>query len=65
MPWIDITWEEKRFYTNTTSTSYGNPVQALISAGGPKAQDLTAEGRKHFGIPDEPVENPFETRKNG
>lgn len=63
MPWIDITWEEKRFYTNTTSTSYGNPVQALISAGGPKAEDLTAEGRKHFGIPEKPTENPFVSTK--
>lgn len=24
MPWIDIKWEEKHFYNNTTSTSYGN-----------------------------------------
>ena len=50
MPWIDIKWEEKHFYNNTTSTSYGNPVQALISSGGPKPQDLTPAGRKHFGF---------------
>lgn len=52
MPWIDIAWEDKKYYTNTSSTSYGKSVQALVSYGPdgrPAKNCLTSAGIKHFG----------------
>lgn len=51
MPWIDIRKEDVHYYTNTTQS--GDRFQALISLGGVRAENLTAAGRKHFGIGNE------------
>lgn len=51
-----ITWEEKKYFKNTSSTSYGNPVTALYQVGKdgrPLPQALTEAGLKHFGYLDE------------
>lgn len=51
MPWIDIRREDAHYYANTTQS--GDKFQALVSLGGVRADDLTAAGRKHFGIGNE------------
>lgn len=51
--WHDIAWEEKKYFNDTTSTSYGNPVQArytLDANGNIDPQYLTEEGKAHFGV---------------
>lgn len=57
MPWIDISWEDKKYYNNTSSKSYGDPVQALVQYGPdgrPDKRSLTSLGIKHF-YGDEPA----------
>ena len=57
MPWINIAWEDKKYYNNTSSTSYGNPVTALVTYGPdgrPDKRSLTSLGIKHF-YGDEPA----------
>ena len=51
--WHDIDWEEKKYFKNTSSTSYGSPVKAMYMCdtnGKPKAMYLTKEGMKYFGV---------------
>ena len=57
MPWIDIGWEDKKYYNNTSSTSYGKPVTAFVMYGPdgrPDKKSLTSLGIKHF-YGDEPA----------
>lgn len=51
--WHDIAWEEKKYFNNTTSTNYGNPVQAFYRTGEdgkPYWRDLTEAGLEYFGV---------------
>lgn len=51
MPNINISWEDKKYYNNTSSTSYGNPVTALVSYepdGRPSKSCLTKAGIERF-----------------
>lgn len=64
--WHDISWEDKHLYSNVTSTSYGNPVQALYQVepdGRPSRKDLTKAGLKHFGYEDEDKEEALEAER--
>ena len=61
MPWIDITWEDKKYYNNTSSTSYGNPVTALVTYGPdgrPDKRCLTKPGIEYFYGKEEPAATP-------
>lgn len=51
MPWIDIRREDARYYTNVTQS--GDKFQALVGLDGIRPENLTAAGRKHFGIGNE------------
>ncbi len=50
--WHDITWEEKIYFRNTSSTNYGDPVRALyrIKDGKPYWEDLTDAGMEYYGV---------------
>ena len=61
MPRIDITWEDKKYYNNTSSTSYGNPVTALVTYGPdgrPDKRCLTKLGIEYFYGKEEPAAKP-------
>ena len=61
MPRIDITWEDKMYYNNTTSTSYGNPVTAFVTYGPdgrPDKRCLTKPGLEYFYGKEEPAATP-------
>lgn len=65
MPNINIRWEDKHYYNNTSSTSYGNPVTALVSYGPdgrPSKSCLTKAGIEHFYGKEEAA--PAPTRKS-
>lgn len=64
--WHDISWEEKRYFKNTSSTSYGQPVKALYRTdenGKPCANDLTEAGKKYFGVDDDDIEASYDRAK--
>lgn len=54
--WHEISWDEKKYFNNVTSTNSSEPVEAMYLTdenGKPMARYLTKQGKKYYGVEDD------------